>query len=106
VRANAAERLIVDEFTDLARSAHGTGRIAHHTDRLKPKRESFYDEQPSHQGVSETADGLDDFGGLQDSDETREDAEDAGVVAILNDARRWRLWIQASVARTAGRPEN
>ena len=56
--------------------------------------------------LANTEDQLDGLGGLDDADKPRQNAEDAALRAGRHEARRWRLRIQAAIARAFGQAED
>src|SRR5437667_5009280 len=58
-------------------------------------------QQPADQRLADPQDELYSFGCLDQSDGARQDSQHAALGAARHQARRWRLWIQAAVARPA-----
>ena len=60
--------------------------------------ERIDEQEATGEALADAQDQLDDFGGLDDADQTRENSEDSTLRAGGNKARRWRLRVEAAVA--------
>ena len=99
---DAAEFLIIDELGDGRMiAAHRALRIAPQLQFAEAHRQRIVQHQPANQGLADAQDQLHGFGGLNQSDRSGQNAEHPAFGAAGNQARRWRLRIQASIAGAA-----
>ncbi len=99
-RSQAAEMVVIDGCGDgRVFSADGTGGVAAEFEFAKAGAQGFSVKETSEQGVAGAGQELDGFRGLKGADESGEDAEDAGGVAIRHCAGRRRHREHAAVAR-------
>src|SRR5580658_9701897 len=95
---DAAELVIVDQLFDLVGSAGGAAWILAQLEGAEVHAQSVDEKQATDEWVADAEDELDDLGGLNDSDEARQDAEDAAFGAGWDQAGGWGFGVEAAVA--------
>ena len=101
LRRNAAELLVVDQGLDGGLlSAERALRILAQLQLPELHLQGIVKNQTADQGPPAAQNQLDGFGGLNQSDDSGEDSQDAPLGATGNQSRRRRLRIEAAVAGT------
>src|SRR5262249_24406092 len=99
---NSAELLIIDELGDgTVFAADGALRIFAQFELSEPHAEGVIEEKTSHERLTDPEYELHRFRGLDQPDGSRQNAKHAALGATRNQPRRWRLGIEAAVARAA-----
>ena len=96
---DAAELVVVDQLGDGGvGAADGAVGVLSQLEGAEGHAEGVYEQEAADEGVADAEDELDGLGGLDDADKAGEDAEDSAFGAGGNEARRWRLRVEAAVA--------
>src|SRR5436190_1954644 len=99
---HAAELMIIDQFRDGAMvAADGALGILAELQLAELHAEGVVEHEASDEGLADAEDQLDGLGRLDEADRAGEDAENAAFGAARNEARGWRLGIEATVAGAA-----
>src|SRR5581483_11078003 len=97
---NAAELVVVNQLAHGGmRAAGGAVGILTQLELAEAHAERVHQHQASDERLAFAEDELDGFGGLHHADQSWQDAEHAAFCAGGNQSGRWRLGIQAAVAR-------
>src|SRR5258708_2980308 len=86
---DAAELVVVDQLLDLVGSAGWAAWIFAQLERAEVHAQRVDEEQAADERLADAEDELDDLGGLDDSDQAGQDAEDAAFGAGGDQAGGW-----------------